>query len=383
MKRIYSFFIVLFFAIGYTQAQTTVNGSFVHDGITRTYSFYVPASYTPGQPVPMVIGLHGTGSSGSQFAQYRNFRPIADTANFIMVHPDGTTMFGQKFWNFGNVLGSTVDDVGFLEALIDTISAHYSINQNRVYSVGMSNGSFMTYYLACQTDRFAAIGCVAGSMSTSTYNNCNPLRPTPSIHIHGTNDPTNSYTGSSGSTSIHDVTMFWVNQNNCNTTPVVSQVPNTNTTDGATTERYLYAGGTNGHTVEHFKVIGGEHTWPNCPMPGSTDVICMDFDARIEIWRFFSQYEINTTTQIKSNQARAVDLTIWPNPAQDRVYIHSGNYTVTNVVITDIQGRIVKELAEENIQSINLANLKHGCYIAKISGKDFYTVKKLLVSAMD
>ena len=135
LMKSYCIIALLIFLFGSLDAQTTVSGSFIHGGITRTYSFYVPASYTPGSPVPMVIGLHGLSSSGADFAQNRDFRPIADTANFIMVHPDGSAMLGVRFWNYGNILGSTVDDVGFLEALIDTISASYSINPQRILRI--------------------------------------------------------------------------------------------------------------------------------------------------------------------------------------------------------------------------------------------------------
>jgi polyhydroxybutyrate depolymerase len=382
MKPTYLFLMILFFVGKQTHSQTTINGSFVHDGITRTYSFYVPAIYTPGQSVPIIIGLHGTSSSGTQFAQYRDFRPIADTANFIMVHPDGTTLFGQKFWNYGNIFGSTVDDVGFIEALIDTISAHYSVNQNRIYSAGMSNGGFMTYYLACQTNRFAAIGSVTGSMGTTMYNTCNPLRPTPSIHVHGTSDPINPYAGNSTSKSIPSVIKFWVNQNGCDTIPAVTQVPNTNTTDGATAERHLYANGLNGHTIEHFKVTGGEHTWPGCPMPASNDVTCMDFDARIELWRFFRQYEITNATSL-NNHEKNLALNIWPNPSQGRFYIEPGNSAVTRVVITDMHGRVAANFVKDNIRNLELGYLIPGIYVAEISGEDFYTVKKLMIISSD
>lgn len=363
---------------GLVQAQTTVNGSFIHDGDQRTYSFYVPAAYNPANPVPLVLGLHGTGSSGAQFAQYRDFRPVADTANFIMVHPDGTTLFGQKFWNFGNVLGSTVDDAGFLTALIDTISAHYAIDQSRVYSVGMSNGGFMTYYLACQTGRFAAIGSVTGSMSNTMYANCQPQRPTPSIHVHGTADPTNPYAGNSSSKSIREVTRFWVNQNGCDTVPAMFPVANTNTGDNATAERYLYSNGINGHTVEHFKVIGGEHTWPGSPMPGSSDVTCMDFDARIEIWRFFRQYRRSAVLSVNDNNI-AQDLSLWPNPAHEEINIRAGNHTVTGIVITDLQGRIVEQQSGGNITHIRIRPLEAGAYLAILSGPGFRVVKKLIL----
>lgn len=367
--------LLLLLGLNYTNAQTTLTGSFVHEGINRTYSFYVPASYNAANPVPMVIGLHGTSSSGSQFAQYRDFRPIADTANFIVVNPDGSTMLGIRYWNYGSVMGSTVDDVGFIEALIDTISAHYSIDQQRVYCAGMSNGSFMSYYMACQSDRFAAIAGVTGSMSVDMYNACSPQRPIPTLHIHGTDDSTNPYLGTSSMKGIDAVSRFWVDQNDCDTIPVITSVPNTNTTDGATAERSLYSGGINGHTVELFKVTGGGHSWPGSPMPSSSEVTCMDFDASKEIWRFFSQY--GNTLSIEEKDL--VHINMWPNPAAEILNIESGNRIVTQITITDIQGRIVEEHSKD-ITQIDLSHLKSGNYVVNISGDNFSMYKQLIIN---
>lgn len=362
----------------YVNAQTTVNGSFMHGGQTRTYSFYVPASYVQGQAVPLVLNLHGLTSNGAQQSIYGDFKPIADTANFIVVHPNGTTMLGQQHWNIGNV-GSSADDIGFLEALIDTISAQYSINPKRVYCTGMSNGGYMSFYMACQTNRFAAVGSVTGSMTVPMYNACNPARPTPTITIHGTSDATVPYAGSSTSKSIEDVVDFWVNENACNTTPAITQIPNTNTTDNATAERYLYTGGHGGNTVEFFKVTGGGHTWPGTsviiPAYGNT---CLDFSASKEIWRFFSQHQ-HTTASIENSQ-NSVKLNIWPNPTQGILNIQTENKIVTNVTVIDMQGRIMTTITKEGIESIDLSNLKSGNYVAKISGKDFTVVKKIMVA---
>lgn len=369
----------LFFTL-LLSSQTTINGSFVHGGINRSYSFYVPASYTAGQPVPLVLNLHGYTSNGAAQAIYGDFRPIADTANFIVAHPDGTidpfTM--QRFWNFG-IFGTSVDDVGFLQALIDTISAHYSINQSRVYCTGMSNGSFMCYALACQTNRFAAIGPVTGSMSVPMYNSCNPSHPTPVIHIHGTADSINPYAGNSTSKSISDVVQFWRTNNSCGTTPAITAVPDTDPADNTTSERYLYSGGINGHTVEHFKVSGGGHTWPgsiiNLTSNGNTS---HDFSASKEIWRFFSQYSYNPAVSVTTIDE--VQLNVWPNPATEILYIEVGSNTVKEITLTDMQGRVVLKEAAEHISTINVNGLSEGFYLAKISGADFSVLKKVIVS---
>ncbi len=363
---------------GLLQAQTTVTASMVFEGLTRTYSFYVPASYTPGQAVPLVLNLHGYTSNGTQQALYTNFMAIADTANFIVVHPDGTIdpNTSQRFWNFG-ILGTTVNDIGFLQALIDTIAAGYTINPNRVYCTGMSNGGYMSYALACQTTRFAAIASVTGSMSVPMYNSCNPTTPIPVMDIHGTADPTVPYTGNATSKAIADVVQFWVTKNNCNTTPVTTQLPDLNTGDGATAEHQLYTGGTNGHTVEHYKVINGGHTWPggtvNLPAGGNT---CRDFSASKEIWRFFSQYQKGTTSAI--DEQPTINVNLWPNPTADMLYIQA-DQQITSVTVTDMQGRVVLQHIGENIQTLDMRALQTGCYFVNFSAKGYTEVRRVVV----
>lgn len=362
-------------------AQTTISGSFEYGGITRTYSFYVPASYNPGQAVPLVLNLHGLSTDGAYQAQYRDFRPIADTANFIVAHPDGSMLLGQRFWNYGSVFGSTVDDVGFLEALIDTIALQYAINPERVYAAGMSNGSFMCYYLACQSDRFAAIGTVTGSMSVDMYNSCNPGHPTPAIHIHGTEDGINPYDGTSTMEGVENVAVFWADQNGCGTNPSVMAVPDTDPGDNATAERFLYAGGVNGHTVELFKVTGGGHAWPGSPVPGSTENTCMDFSASKEIWRFFSQYERAAENAV--GEMEYVEVSLWPNPVQNYLNIAAGDQVVKQVKVTDMQGRLVARASGAELSQMYLGDLVPGRYIAIISGDSFLAVKALLVASID
>lgn len=356
----------------------TINSSFTHNGINRTYSFYVPASYTPGQPAPLVLNLHGYTSNRFQQAAYTNFNPIADTAGFIIVHPDGTLdpFTSQRFWNFG-ILGATVDDFSFLETLIDTIAANYTINPSRIYSVGMSNGGFMSYALACESNRFAAVGSVTGSMSVPMYGNCSPNFPTPIISIHGTADSTVPYLGNSTSKGAQEVVDFWVNNNNCNTTPVVSTIPNTNLTDNSTAEHYVYSGGTNGNTVEHFKVIGGGHTWPGGTVNTGSGNTCRDFNASEEVWRFFSQYELNTSTNISQEQ-KLTGLSLWPNPSLNELNI---SYTglINEVSIINMQGQTVFTKQGKNIQNIDITRLQQGNYIIRISEGNYNTIKKFIV----
>ena len=118
---------------------------------------------------------------------YGDFRKIADTANIIIVHPQGLLDYtGVTHWNLGQ---SNVDDIGFLNSLYSYIVSIYNINLDKVYSTGMSNGGYMSYYLACNiSDKIAAIASVTGSMGSFMQLNCNPTHPTPVMEIHGTAD---------------------------------------------------------------------------------------------------------------------------------------------------------------------------------------------------
>lgn len=323
-------------------SQTTISGSFMYQSILRTYRIYIPASYNASVAVPLVLNLHGYGSNNNQQEAYGDFRPIADTANFIIVHPNGTLdLTGNRYWNcFGG--SATVDDVGFLSMLIDTVSAIYNIDPNRIYSTGLSNGGFMSYDLTyLLSHRIAAIASVAGGMVYSHMNVCNPLHPTPVMQIHGTADGTVPYAGDAYFEPVDSLIKFWVDFNHCNTTPLITNVPNTNTSDGCTAVHYVYSGGDSGATVEFFKIIGGGHSWPGAII--NINVTNMDFNASTEIWRFFSQYRLNNLSNAIQTYGFEIGIPVYPNPSNGNFnlkFIDESNRIVT---VTDCLGQVVSE----------------------------------------
>jgi len=359
-------------------AQTSVPGSFTHGGINRNYTLYIPDSYDGSVAYPLVFNLHGYGSLAWQQELYGDFRSIADTAGFIIVHPNGTVQPGStstQFWNVG-FFPSSVDDVDFIETLIDTISATYNINQGRIYSTGMSNGGFMSYKLACESNRFAAIASVTGSMTTTDAATCNPSKPTPVMQIHGTADATVPYAGNAGFLPVEDVVSYWVSFNNCPTPAAMTAVPNTNTTDGATAEHFVYAPGDGGASVEFYKVTGGAHTWPGAPL--AIDITCMDFSASREIWRFFSQFT-HPNASISENEFKNNALNVWPNPASDIIQFSSNIQNPQTYAIVDIQGRTVTQGNLNTGQNnVSVYELKPGIYFLKISSGKKSAVKRFV-----
>lgn len=82
---------MIFLSIWAFSKAQSVGGTIQHGGLTRAYNVYVPSSYNPANPVPLVINLHGYSSNNWQQELYSSFNPIADTAGFIIVYPQGTT----------------------------------------------------------------------------------------------------------------------------------------------------------------------------------------------------------------------------------------------------------------------------------------------------
>lgn len=351
------------------KAQTTVVDSIKSGGIYRTYRLYIPAIYNGSTARPLVFNLHGYTSNAAAQQQYTIFEPIADTANFLMVFPQGTKDgSNQPFWNAG-MSASLVNDIAFLNALIDSLDLTYNIDLNAVYSCGMSNGGFMSHTLACESsNRFTAIASVTGSIFTTQYgSNCHPTRPVPVMQISGTADATVPYNGASGMMPIDSVVKYWVTKNNCNPTAAFNNVPNTNTSDGCTAEHYVYSGGNLGSSVELYKVIGGGHTWPGSPFViGTTN---QDFSASKEIWRFFRQYRLNVLTNEVETEKENLNVSLYPNPAKDILTISfdKADYALYSVEIADVLGKTLLS-KNDDFESIHVSFLHSGIY--------FITLKK-------
>lgn len=356
-------------------SQMTVTNSFMHGGVSRTYIVYVPANYSPATPVPVLFNFHGYSSNASQQLFYGDFRAIADTAGFLIVLPEGTNdASGTSHFNVGWG-GSSVNDVAFTSALLDTLINDYAVDETRVYSTGMSNGGFMSYHLACNlSSRIAAIGSVTGSMVAATEANCNATHPTPIIEIHGTSDPTVPYNGQSGlSVSIPTVLTHWATYNNCDATAIVTPIANTNTTDGSTVERSEYLNGDNCSEVLHFKIIGGGHTWPGSAINiGNTNY---DINASVEVWKFVSQFDINgkINCQPVGLQEEVISVGIYPNPVQDILNVN-GVEADADYFIYSVDGRLIQKGKVMN-STVQVGNLEPNVYLFSINGNTIKFVK--------
>ena len=244
-------------ASGESQITGLSQRSIVHDGIRRTYILYVPESHSEDTQFPLMLNFHGFGGSASAHMISADMRPLAESENFILVYPQGAQLgSGSPHWNPDPIGGnnkSTIDDIGFIEVIIESLNEELNIDLSRVYASGYSNGGYLIYGLACRlSNKIAAVGSVAGTMLVSTQNNCGASAPIGVINIHGTADYDVPYNGTTGLKSAADVVNFWRDLNQ-------SEIEEISENNGF--NQYDY-NDLNGDTyVRHFKIINGGHTW--------------------------------------------------------------------------------------------------------------------------
>lgn len=331
-------------------AQQTLIDTMFHDGVQRTFILYVPASYSGSDSVPLIFSFHGFGGNAvDQMADY-DFRPIADTAGFLVAYPQGLAAGpGVTTWNIGSDTSGT-DDIGFTSAMIDSISDMFLVNRDRVYATGMSMGGFFSIHLAGRlSEKIAAIASVSGTMTQGTLGASAPVHPTPFLQIHGTSDPLVPYGGNPLYLSVEEVLDYWIGYNQCDTTPLVTQLADLDATDGSTVEHFVY--GDQGVTVEHLKIIGGGHAWP-----GGTDGRAgtnFDIHASEEIWKFFSRYDIHgligNTVGVEDQFEAGGNLSMaYPNPfsAQTTIRFTLEQPGKANLKIYDLTGRHITTLLD-------------------------------------
>ena len=260
-----------------TNAQTLV-----HDGINREYILYVPNSYDGTSSVPLLLNFHGFGGSASEFINDADIRAEAEANTFILVYPQGSCLDGVPHWNPCPIDAdnkSSADDLGFVEALVDEISSQYTIDLERIYAAGYSNGGMMAYGLAnYKSDLIAAVASVSGSMLDCLGDTSHPM---PVLHLHGTSDGVIAYEGSNDYNPVQSTLDYWTNFNNTVSIPTINE----DSSGGMTIEHYVYGQGDNSVSVEHYKYVGGDHVWFNATYQGS--------NASKLVWNFMSKYDIN------------------------------------------------------------------------------------------
>jgi polyhydroxybutyrate depolymerase len=255
--------------------------SIQHGGLTRMYSVHVPPGYDPARPAPLLVALHGGGSSMDLQANAAyGLIGRADSEGFIVVFPKGSSNpegGTAATWNAGKCCGAAgdrnVDDVGFIRQVVTNVFFQMSIDRSRIFATGISSGGMMAYRLACEMPEvFRAIASVAGTDNTS--GECTPGKAVSVLHIHAKDDPQVPFAGGpianarprgASFTSVQDTVTKWARLDGCaaQPRPILHQ-------GGAYCEAYSWCRGA--AEVQLCVTETGGHSWPGGKKPRESKV---------------------------------------------------------------------------------------------------------------
>jgi polyhydroxybutyrate depolymerase len=380
----FRFLTILIFSIfskGYSQVD--VYDSIYHSGVWRTFNIHLPKGYNNSLKYPLVLGFHGgqqaaTSSQGwTVFAYQSKLSEKADSSGFIVIYPEGLVLNQNRSWNAGNccppAINQNIDDVGFIDNLLDSVFSNYSIDTTRVYATGSSNGGMLCYRLACElSHRFAAI---APNACAQMYFPCNPTNKIPVISFHSKVDPIVPYTGGMGGASpltkiyfpSQDSTMrLWSQKNNCSKRDTILNGNKINYDFVKIHDCSCNV------EIHHYATTDGSHSWPG-GNPNNNPV-STQINATNLLWEFFKKYTI-PCSKVGASNIYNDNAILFPNPVFDFVNI-SNLKKGLNYTISDLSGKVIKNGI--TLGTIDLSNLSPAVYILNLNFGDSLKIYKII-----
>lgn len=245
----------------------------------RETKLFLPSGYAKDASVPLLINLHGYTGTGASQSLYTFLQDAANKAGVAYIAPNGTKdNLENNFWNSGesccNFNQKNVDDVAYLDSLIDKALAAANIDANKVYLFGHSNGAFMSYaYLCSGSKKIAAVAGLAGAMDIENTN-CG-AEPNHILLIHGEMDETIQYQGGAlfGNrfTSVEETIDRWSAINTCRVGKE-SELDLLDSIDGIDTVKVSYRCESGG--IELWRMPQGQHS----------PVLDIDFARNVLVW---------------------------------------------------------------------------------------------------
>lgn len=281
----------------------------------RHYLKAIPAQPAAGKR-PLVIVLHGSGASAAQVLGMA-FPPsplsvwleIAAREQVVVVAPDGTKRRGERAWNdgFAGIASNPrVDDVGFINAIMERAIAEDDVDPERIYVMGVSKGGMMAYRLAAElAPRLAAFSAVLAGMPVhATYPV--PATPLSALIVAGTADPFIPYNGGKFTYTlsllapmlgIEASAAVWRQLAGLPDVPDIAAVPNSGKATRAI--RYTWHDDAHAQQVRLLTIEGGGHAEPSMKkrypgmfsrFPGRQNA---DVEIAEEAWSFFKEKRLS------------------------------------------------------------------------------------------
>lgn len=269
-----------------------VTGS--HQGAAgqRDFKLYIPAA-AGGQPLPLVVMLHGCTQNPDDFAAGTAMNELAAAHGFFVLYPAQSQQANpQRCWNWfkHNHQARGRGEPALLAGMTREVMAAHAIDPARVYVAGLSAGGAMAAILGdAYPELYAAVGVHSGlatgiatdlPSALGAMKSGRPLRTpaapsgVPTIVFHG-----------DGDTTVRPANAAQIIAASAGTGTKVS-TEQLQTPGGRTATRSVHHAPDGSVLAEHWRVHGAPHAWSGGSARGSyTDA--RGPDASAEMLRFF------------------------------------------------------------------------------------------------
>ncbi len=249
------------------------------------YQVYVPASSANSQ-LPLLVVLHGTGGDAITTQKWLGFDKYADEYGFVVIYPhspDGQWDAGAGVLEPGTGKRSPRDDSGYIASIIEEVAKTHSLDREKVFVAGISDGASMAFRLSCALDgTFAGLVSVAATIPVYANKNCTAAKPLSVLFIHGKQDsilPWDGivYRGIKIYLSLEESVNWWLERNGCDPQ---SRDQGYLSFFGRVERRQIKHCLDNTE-VEVYRVNDGGHAWPmrDHPKERTTGHVNRDMDA--------------------------------------------------------------------------------------------------------
>lgn len=257
------------------------NLSLTIGGVNRDYTVHIPPGYDGKAKLPVMYFFHYFTGDPKNAADYSGMSAKADKENFIVVYPKAEGWIDGKIrqWNLNNKPSYRVDEVAFVEQLMNKVDEKLSVDKSREYVVGYSNGGMIAHEVAAKfSDRIAGMVSVSGCQNGSEKR---PSSPVPVMMINGTEDWLVPYNGRRFTPlfprmkPVSDSVDFWKKTNGTDGYRSEEMTPNV--------RREVY--GKNNSEVVLVTMKGSGHGWPGSDTSIDGN-LCREINGSQVVWDF-------------------------------------------------------------------------------------------------
>src|SRR3954452_21201656 len=286
------------------EGATFETATFTNPAGTRDYKLYVPASRT-GQPMPLIVMLHGCTQSPDDFAAGTRMNALAEEHGCLVAYPaQPSSANANKCWNWFNAndQGRDRGEPSLIAGITRQIMKDHPVDPGRVYIAGLSAGGAAAAIMgAAYPELYAAVGVHSGlpvgaardipsafvAMSQGATGSGLSTRVIPTIVFHGDKDFT--VHASNGDAVVA--------QSKATATGLQSTVQRGQAPGGHAYSRTVHTNPSGKALCEQWTIHGAGHAWAGGSSSGSyTDP--RGPDASREMVRFFFEHRNAVTLTV-------------------------------------------------------------------------------------